>query len=305
MMDAERNFELAVKYVKGDGVEKDIPKAVALFTQAAEAGHSKAQYNLGVIYLNGIGIQMEPNKAVEWFKRAANQNHDQARRALEKINAEIEKSSNVGVVSPVNSNSTSNEISKGNVVCPSCKTPNSNGKNFCCQCGGRLNIRAPAERGFVDVTPNVPSQLAKTTGPNTRPAGRISAIFVVMLVALGIASNWYFNYGTLWKLSGVWECRQNNGSRTTEKYGFFGSYLQTIVGGRDVGLQFAGKYSLSNNSFNIVLNRAMRGDRTVDLDETQQVKFMVDIKELSSTTLSYSMETATLDKTGFFDCTRF
>lgn len=50
----------------------DIPAAMQYFTQAAEQGHAKAQYNLGLSYLYGIGgIEENGETAIEWLKKSA------------------------------------------------------------------------------------------------------------------------------------------------------------------------------------------------------------------------------------------
>lgn len=85
MTTADSNYERAMTYIKGDGVEKSAAKATAFLIAAADAGHTKAQYNLGVMYLNGIGTEKSLERAVERFQQAASKGHEQARRSLEKI----------------------------------------------------------------------------------------------------------------------------------------------------------------------------------------------------------------------------
>lgn len=52
----------------------DDATALALFTQAAEQGHSQAQYCLGLIYLQGRrGTSPNATEAVRWLKRGADQ----------------------------------------------------------------------------------------------------------------------------------------------------------------------------------------------------------------------------------------
>ncbi|MEB0141259.1 tetratricopeptide repeat protein, partial [Undibacterium sp. CCC2.1] len=64
-------FLQAVKFLKGDGVERSVDIASKLFHVAAEAGHDKAQFNLGVMYLNGIGVVKNKLLAIYWLERAA------------------------------------------------------------------------------------------------------------------------------------------------------------------------------------------------------------------------------------------
>jgi TPR repeat protein len=62
-------------YKKGAGVPLDLPKALELFTYAAERGHPEDQYNLGVLYMNGEGgVPQDYAKAEEWLTLASQQN---------------------------------------------------------------------------------------------------------------------------------------------------------------------------------------------------------------------------------------
>ena len=82
---ADAQFNLALCYDDGEGVEKDPAKAVEWYTKAAEQGYAQAQCNLGVCYANGSGVKKDPAKAVEWFTKAAEQGHANAKKELEKL----------------------------------------------------------------------------------------------------------------------------------------------------------------------------------------------------------------------------
>jgi len=101
--DAEAMYELAMSYVRGDGIEKDpdeafdwLEKAANLgnakaqheladiyreeedFTEAfqweqkaAEQGFPEAQYNLAIHYRDGIGTTANPKQAFFWYQKAA------------------------------------------------------------------------------------------------------------------------------------------------------------------------------------------------------------------------------------------
>ena len=49
-------YNLDLLYLRGDGVVKDLNKALQLFTTAAEAGDPKANHKLGLLYLCGDGV---------------------------------------------------------------------------------------------------------------------------------------------------------------------------------------------------------------------------------------------------------
>ena len=53
----DAQFERSGKMFTGDGVEKDLVKAVELLRKTAEQGHMKAQYVLGNVYLKGEGVE--------------------------------------------------------------------------------------------------------------------------------------------------------------------------------------------------------------------------------------------------------
>ena len=48
---ADAQYELGLRYLKGEGVVKDMPKAVELFRKATVQGDDRAQYELGLCYL--------------------------------------------------------------------------------------------------------------------------------------------------------------------------------------------------------------------------------------------------------------
>ena len=55
----------------GYGVAVDTRKAVKLYTQAADAGDTTAQYNLGKCYRRGIGVDVDKDEAVKWSTLSA------------------------------------------------------------------------------------------------------------------------------------------------------------------------------------------------------------------------------------------
>ena len=108
-------------YLKGSGVEVDLPQAIKWFTgaalkgcvdsqynlgfihcellrksqsphnfrlgsfwynEAATAGHTLAQYNLGLIYMNGFGVERDKQEALKWFLSAAEKGHEFAQYNL-------------------------------------------------------------------------------------------------------------------------------------------------------------------------------------------------------------------------------
>ena len=74
-------YNLGCCYVNGDGVAKDITKAVELFRKAAEQGNGMAQYNLGCCYANGSGVAKDKVEAVKWLRIAAKNDDEQVKQA--------------------------------------------------------------------------------------------------------------------------------------------------------------------------------------------------------------------------------
>ena len=71
--DAQAQYNLAIKYYDGDGVEQDFKEAVKWFQKAADQGFALAQYNLGVMYEKGQGVGQDFKEAVKWYQKAADQ----------------------------------------------------------------------------------------------------------------------------------------------------------------------------------------------------------------------------------------
>lgn len=76
----QRDFELAHRLEHGDGIPRDLRLAVALYCDAARAGHTLAQYHLGWMYANGRGVARDDAIAKYFFELAAAQGDQQAAR---------------------------------------------------------------------------------------------------------------------------------------------------------------------------------------------------------------------------------
>lgn len=76
---------LASLYHRGEGVPRDIDKAVRLYLQAAELGQSEAQFNLGNMYLLGEGLPQDESWALSFYRLAADQGHELAAQNLREL----------------------------------------------------------------------------------------------------------------------------------------------------------------------------------------------------------------------------
>lgn len=69
--DASAQNELGARYQAGDGVAKDEAKALSLYKQAAEAGHSVAAYNLAFMLDMGVAVAQDRGLANTWYRKSA------------------------------------------------------------------------------------------------------------------------------------------------------------------------------------------------------------------------------------------
>ena len=73
---------LGQMYADGDGVRKDIQKAIRLLTIAASAGQTFAQSRLGRIYWRGDEVPVDKTKAYLWYSQAVRQGEGEAQYVL-------------------------------------------------------------------------------------------------------------------------------------------------------------------------------------------------------------------------------
>ena len=71
-------YNLAVLYAAGNGVEQDYASAALWFRKAAEGGEPAAQFNLAVMYERGLGLPVDREAAFAWYRRAAERSYPAA-----------------------------------------------------------------------------------------------------------------------------------------------------------------------------------------------------------------------------------
>ena len=62
---------LALMYASGDGVEPDMQRSLAYGRQAAEAGDGQSQFNLAQAYRRGVDVAQDFDEAARWYRIAA------------------------------------------------------------------------------------------------------------------------------------------------------------------------------------------------------------------------------------------
>lgn len=65
-------FNLAILYFSGRGVDQDFQQAFRWTMAAADQGHVQAQFNVGALYYEGQGVSRDRRQALEWYLRAGN-----------------------------------------------------------------------------------------------------------------------------------------------------------------------------------------------------------------------------------------
>ena len=80
--DPEAQYYLALCYIDGDGLSKDINEAVRYYKLAAEKGLMQAQFSLAICYRNGSGVPKDMSEMLRLFAAAASQGHGAAQYAL-------------------------------------------------------------------------------------------------------------------------------------------------------------------------------------------------------------------------------
>ena len=76
------NF-LGVKYYHGQlGLAKDVPRAIELWTEAADLGSIDAHCQLGHVHYTGIGVKQDKSKGICHWQQAAMQGHVECRYNL-------------------------------------------------------------------------------------------------------------------------------------------------------------------------------------------------------------------------------
>ena len=71
-------YTLGYAHLIGDGVEKDVEKAYSWLLKAAEKGVPAAQFMVGCYYIDGMVVERDMEKAFEWMEESANREFEQA-----------------------------------------------------------------------------------------------------------------------------------------------------------------------------------------------------------------------------------
>ncbi len=75
-------YNLAILYFTGQGVDQDLALAFKWTEAAALQGHLGAQANLGSLYFEGSGVDQSTDQGIAWFMAAARGGHANSAFAL-------------------------------------------------------------------------------------------------------------------------------------------------------------------------------------------------------------------------------
>jgi len=76
--DPSAEFEVALRFDEGRGVERNLTEAVTWYQRSASRGFAPAQYRLGTLYERGLGVPMDRGRAMAWYRSAAEKGHVKA-----------------------------------------------------------------------------------------------------------------------------------------------------------------------------------------------------------------------------------
>ena len=80
-LNSDSLYNLAMKYIDGEGLPKNEEHGISLLKKAAKRGHTKAQYTLGVMHAQ----EDEEYIALHWLSKAANKGHEDAQFVYNQI----------------------------------------------------------------------------------------------------------------------------------------------------------------------------------------------------------------------------
>lgn len=82
---AQAVYEQAARYHHGEGVAKNLTRALQLYCQAGRAGHADAMFKIGWMFLNGRETSQHDGQGVAWLAAAARAGHPTAGNVLKML----------------------------------------------------------------------------------------------------------------------------------------------------------------------------------------------------------------------------
>ena len=86
--DADAIFFLGYEYFRGEtGLTRNVPRAIELWTEAAELGSLAARHKLGHVYYTGDGVEKDKPRGIHHWQQAAIKGHVKSRHNLGAVEA--------------------------------------------------------------------------------------------------------------------------------------------------------------------------------------------------------------------------
>lgn len=89
--DGTAEHNLAYAYSEGIGVEKNQGKAIELYRRAALSGHEGSQFNLAISYFNGEGVQVSYVNGYAWLLIASKSGSSEASELISQVSSQLSK----------------------------------------------------------------------------------------------------------------------------------------------------------------------------------------------------------------------
>lgn len=80
-------YRVGLLYLNGQGLEKNLHKAINWLEKSAQKNHAPAQYELGLLYTKGRGVKQNIPKARQWFNKAVDNGSAVASKALDALDS--------------------------------------------------------------------------------------------------------------------------------------------------------------------------------------------------------------------------
>ena len=87
----DMQFNVAILYLKGKGLKKNVKKAFYWMKKSAQNNHHEAQHQLGMMYFNGTGVKKNTREAHHWLKKSAYAGNSQAKITLDDLTKQHSK----------------------------------------------------------------------------------------------------------------------------------------------------------------------------------------------------------------------
>ncbi len=82
----DAQYALAMKYINGEYVARDLGVALKWLRKAVDGGHLRAEYQLGLMYRDGTGVPKNLDLALRWLRVAAGSGLAEAQTAYDELN---------------------------------------------------------------------------------------------------------------------------------------------------------------------------------------------------------------------------